>query len=98
MGKSRRRFTVEFKREAVRMMVEDGRSGTEVARDLGILPESIYRWKKELQSDPDEAFRGHGNRTSEEEELRGLRHENARLKGELAFLKKVSSYFAKEGK
>jgi transposase len=98
MGKSRRRFTPEFKREAVRMMVEDGRPGTEVAHDLGIPPESLYRWKKELQSDPEEAFRGQGNRTSQDEELRRLRHENARLRGENEFLKKVSAYFAKEDK
>lgn len=98
MGKPRRRFTREFKREAVRLMVEEERAGTEVARELGIPPESLYRWKKELQDDPEEAFRGPGKRTAQEEELRRLRQENARLRGENAFLKKVSAYFAKDGK
>lgn len=98
MGKPRRRFTAEFKREAVRMMVEDGRPGTEVAEDLGVPAESLYRWKRELKDEPEEAFRGQGNRTAQEEELRRLRHENARLRGENEFLKKVSAYFAKDDK
>ena len=75
MGQKRRRFTREFKLEALRL-VEGGRSATEVARELGIAVESIYRWKRELAADH-QAFPGNGNlkdRDKEFEELRDLLH------------------------
>lgn len=81
----RRKFSKEFKSEAVRLL--STRSLTEVAESLGISASLLCRWQ--------EAFRGNGNRTGMEEELRRLRKENADLREEKEILKKAAAYFAK---
>lgn len=85
----------EFKLEALRLVLEEGRSVTVVARELGIGRESLCRWKHEFLSDPNQSFPGGGKLKDREEEVEALRRELARLKSENAFLKKVSAYFAK---
>ena len=85
----RRRFTRGFKLEAVRQVVGEGRSQKAVAEELGINANLLGRW------DPEQAFPGHGKLKERDKELEDLRRENARLKGELSFLRKVSGYFAK---
>jgi transposase len=93
---NRRRFTREFKVEAVRMVLAGDRPTTEVARELGLNTETLYRWKKEFREDPTASFPGNGKVQERDEELVRLRRENARLRTENAFLKKVSAYFAKD--
>ena len=92
---ARRRFTREFKLEAVRLVVEGGRSQKAVSDELGINPNLLGRWIKQIRDDPEQAFPGHGKLKERDKEVEDLRRENARLKGELSFLKKVSAYFAK---
>ena len=91
--RDRRKFSKEFKAEAVAMSAK--RSLTEVAESLGVDASLICRWKREAERDGAEAFRGNGNRTELEEELRRLRKENADLKEEKDILKKAAAYFAK---
>lgn len=91
--KQRRKFSSEFKREAVRML-ETAPAG-EVAARLGIRSDMLYHWQRDLGAEGKEAFRGNGKRTSLEEEVRALRAENARLKEEQEILKKAAAYFAK---
>lgn len=91
--RGRRRFTKEFKLEAVRMC--EDRPVAEVARSLGIGHNTIYRWRQALCEEGPDAFRGHGNRTALEEENRRLKHENQQLRMEAEILKKASAYFAK---
>ena len=55
----------------------------------------LGRWVKEFRADSKPSFPGQGNLKARDKELEGLRRENAQLKGELSFLKKVSAYFAK---
>ena len=98
MGDKRRRFTREFKLEAVRMAQQPGATQVQVAEELGINPESLYRWRRELQNDPDQAFPGPGNLKDREKEIEQLRRQVTRLKAENNFLKKVSAYFAKDEK
>lgn len=98
MGKRGRRFSREFKLEAVRLIVEEGRTQKEVAEELGVNPQSLYRWRQELEADAEEAFPGPGKRKASDQELHDLRRENAKLKAQVAFLKKVSAYFAKDGR
>jgi len=98
MSGKRRSFTREFKVEAVRMVVEDGMSQAQVSRELGISRETINRWRKQLQADPEQAFPGHGKLKPRDEELATLPRENNRLQMENDFLKKVSAYFAKDHK
>jgi transposase len=93
--RTRRRLTRGFKLEAVRQALVEGRSQVEVARELGLNPETLYRWTREFKADPKQSFPGLGNLKDRDKELESLRRENARLKGELSFLKKVSAYLAK---
>ena len=92
---ARRRFTKEFKLEAVRQVVEGDRTQKAVSDELGINPNLLGRWIKQIRDDPEQAFPGHGKLKERDKEVEDLRRENARLKGELSFLKKVSAYFAK---
>ena len=94
MGGKRRRFTREFKVEAVRMALEGEGPQNEVARELGVNPETLYRWVREFKSDPTQSFPGQGTLKERDKELEQLRRENARLKGELSFLNTVSASFA----
>ena len=94
--KLRKKYTKEFKLDAVGLVTEQGYTKAEAARNLGIDSRMLGRWVGELQSDEAEAFRGNGKRTEEQEELRSLREENRRLKLEREILKKAAAFFANE--
>lgn len=91
--KVRRTFSSEFKTESVRLLAT--RSATEVAESLGVTASLLSRWKTASQKEGSEAFRGNGNRTALEEELRRLGKENADLREEKEILKKAAAYFAR---
>jgi transposase len=96
MAKEKRTFTPEFKMEAVRLVTEQGYKTTEAARNLGIHPSVLNRWKSQLASEGKNIFPGKGRLTPEKEELQRLRKENQRLKMERDILKKAAAFFAKE--
>jgi len=73
MPRTRRKFSREFKIEAVRLVTEGGMTMAEVARDLDIRPNLLGRWKKQFTENPDEAFPGKGHQSPEQEELKRLR-------------------------
>ncbi len=98
MGTKRRKYTREFKLEALRTTRQPGMTSTDVARELDIAPESLYRWKREFKDDPAQAFPGEGALKARDREVEQLRRQVARLQSENAFLKKVSAYFAKDKK
>lgn len=87
----RKTYAPAFKREAVALALENGFAQT--GRDLGLNPNLIHRWKKRLDQDGERAFPGHG--TPRDAELAHLRRENARMKEELAILKKAVGIFSK---
>lgn len=91
-------YPVEFKLEAIRMMEESDRPAAEIARELGLRRNQLYKWREQLQKKGDKAFKGKPGRPKKEEqsELTTLRQENERLKEELEILKKAAAYFAKE--
>jgi transposase len=60
-GKRRRKFTREFKIEAVKLVTEQGRSLSEAAANLGITRQLLHTWKKDLDASGDHAFLGKGN-------------------------------------
>ena len=93
---TRKKYTKEFKLDAVRLVTEQGYKCAEAARNLGLNTNMLNRWVREQQADEGEAFRGNGNRTAEQEELRRLREENRQLKLEREILKKATAFFAKE--
>ena len=94
--RTRKKYTREFKEDAVSLVTEKGHKVAEAARNLGIDRRMLGRWIKEYQEDEGEAFRGNGKRAVEQEELRRLRAENKQLKLEREILKKATAFFAKE--
>ena len=96
MGKKRRQYTKEFKIEAVRLIVEEGRPISEVARELGIGENLLHRWKKKSEEGKIDPFPGKGRLSPEDEELRQLRRENKRLRMERDLLKKAVAIFSEE--
>jgi transposase len=98
MDNKRRKYTKEFKQEAVRLVAVGDRSMTEIAESLGIGASLLSKWVQFRRQDGEEAFRGNGKRTAVEDEIWRLKQKNKALEEELAFLKKVSRYFAKDPK
>lgn len=92
----RRRFSREFKIEAVRLVRERGVSVAQAARDLEIHENVLRKWVKDFSADPAQAFPGHGQMKPEQLEIERLRREVARLKAECDILKKAAAYFARE--
>jgi transposase len=92
----RRRFSREFKVEAVRLVKDRGVSVAQAARDLDVHENVLRKWVKEFGADPAHSFPGHGQMKPEHQEIERLRREVVRLKAERDILKKAAAYFAKE--
>ena len=93
--RKRRAFTPEFKAEAVRLVLVENQSVTQVAKDLDLTPSALRTWVQQTKTD--EGQGPAGRLTSDElEELRRLRKENRVLKQEREILKKAAAFFAKE--
>lgn len=88
----RRRFSREFKIEAVRMVTEGGHSVAQVARDLDVAPSLLRRWRQQLQEDGAGAFPGFGK--ARDEELQQLRRDLRRVRQERDILKKALAIFS----
>jgi len=95
MATTRRTFTAEFKRSAIRLIEEQKLSFAEAAQRLGIHENLLRKWKRDHDAGGDRAFPGNGNLPLEQEELRKLRVENKRLRDECEILKKATAYFAR---
>jgi len=87
---TRKSYTEEFKREAVRMAKERGNISA-AARNLGISDNTLQSWKKQLEQTPQNAFPGNGN--PRDNETAQLQRENKRLKEENEILKKAVGIF-----
>jgi transposase len=92
MGTTRRKYSSEFKQEAVRLMTEGGVAIAKASRDLDVNQNILRRWKQELEQHGEKAFPGNG--LPIEAELARLRKENEVLKREREILKKVVSIFS----
>jgi transposase len=92
----RRKFSREFKLEAVRLVKDRGVSVSQAARDLDIHENVLRKWIRDAGSDPQHAFPGHGQLKPEQLEIDRLRKEVAKLKAERDILKKAAAYFAKD--
>jgi len=89
-----RRYTDDFREEAVALVTQQGYSVTEAAKSLGITTKLIYNWKDKLAAKSSEDVLS----TDERTELIQLRKDNKRLLMEREILKKASAFFAKEMK
>ena len=92
----RRKFTREFKLEAVRLIKDRGVSYSQASQDLGVHQSQLRGWVKALADDPQQAFPGQGQMKPELAEIAQLKREVIRLKAERDILKKAAAYFAKE--
>ena len=92
----RRKFSREFKVEAVRLVREGGVPAAQAARDLDVHVNVLRKWVKEFSTDPGQAFPGHGQMKPEQLEIERLRREVAKLKAERDILKKAAAFFARE--
>jgi transposase len=91
----RRRFDAQFKHDALRLVEESNRKMSDIAKDLNIRPELLYRWKSEQAADPEHAFPGKGHMKPDEEYVRRLERELAQARQERDILKKALAYFSK---
>jgi transposase len=93
---TRKNYSREYKREAVQLVTARGVSIAQAARDLDLHATVLRRWVHELGSSGSEAFPGKGQMKPEDEEVRNLRREVAKLKAERDILKKAAAYFARD--
>ena len=91
--RSRRSFTDEFKRDAVALVIDEGRRVIDVARSLGVGEGTLGNWVRQARVDRGERA---GVTTSERTELAELRKENARLRMERDLLKRATAFWVKE--
>src|SRR5262245_6237009 len=94
--RARRQFSDEFKQQAVRLVLDEGKSMAAVARELDLVPTALREWVKHAEAD-----RTHGRMgltTAEREELTRLRRENRILQEERDILKKAAAFFAKQSR
>ena len=100
MSTERRKYSKEFKLEAIRMYENGERNVTEVERELGITQGLLWKWKADLEKQPkkEEAFPGNGKLTDTEARIRQLEREIAILKEDKEILKKVLTMYSKDGR
>jgi transposase len=92
--KKPRFFTKEFKEGAVKMVVEQGRKQSEVARDLGLGENVLGRWVLRFRADQEAAFPGKGKVLPGDARIRELEKQVKRVTQERDILKKAIAYFA----
>jgi len=92
----RKRYSAEFKREALKRANEEGVTDVLVAEDLGIDARQLRRWREAAKRDSDQAFPGQGN--ARDKELMLLKRKLAKVEQERDFLKDAAAYFARESR
>jgi transposase len=90
---TRNKYNRQYKVDAVKLLETSEKSTFEIATDLGINPNTLWRWKKELTQSNDKAFPGNGK--SRDDEMRRLQKEIAELRMERDILKKATAIFSR---
>jgi transposase len=94
---SRRQFDRQYKLAAVKLVTEDQIPVSEVAKELGIHYNSIYRWIREYEEYGESVFPGHGFKAyNYQNEIRKLQRENKDLQEQLELLKKFRAFLKKK--
>ncbi len=96
--KIRKAFSSEFKKEAVRLLEKGEKAAAQLARELGVRRNQLYKWQKEFHQYGKDAFPGHGKRpaSKQTDEASVLKAELTKLREENEILKKAALYFARE--
>jgi transposase len=97
-SRTRKKYEKEFIIEAVKLVVNQGRTVADVAQSLGIHENQLYRWRRDYLKDPENAFPGKGHMKPAEAENYRLRKELANMTMERDILKKVVAIFSKTPK
>ena len=92
----RRKFSREFKLEAVKLVRDRGVAVAQAARDLDVHENVLRKWVREAEVDPQSAFPGNGQIKPEQQETERLRRELVRMKAERDILKNSAAYFARD--
>ena len=92
----RRKYSAEFKRDAVALANQPGVTKAQVGREMDINPNMITRWQRELSANGSKAFLGQG--VARDEELTALKRENRQLRKERDFLREAATFFASDQK
>lgn len=92
----RRKYTREFKQEAVQLVRSAEVPASQIARDLGIDPNMLSRWCREVGSIGNKAFQGQGK--PHDEEMAALKRELLQVRKERDFLREAAAFFAKASK
>jgi transposase len=95
---ARKKYSKEFKLDAVSLVIDQNYTRVEASKNLGINANMLGRWVKEADTDDGHAFRGNGRLTPEQEEVRTLKSQVKRLQMERDILKKATVFFAAETK
>jgi len=95
---TRRKYTREFKIEAVRLAENSDKSMVDLAQELGIHQNTLYKWRRQLMAEGQEAFPGQGNRKASDAEMLQLRRELEQAREERDILKKALVFFSKESR
>lgn len=98
MIKTRKKYSKEFKQQAVELLENGSMSTCELAEELGVHVNLLYRWREKMNGTQEEPFPGNGRLSPEQDELRRLKRENADLKMERDILKKAINIFSKTPK
>jgi transposase len=96
--KTRKQYSKEFKLDAISLVEEQGYTRQKAAASLEIDAHLLGRWIRESKQEDGHAFRGNGNLTPEQAEIKRLKEENKRLQMERDILKKATAFFAAETK
>ena len=94
MGSTRRTYTPEYRESAVALVIDDGRTIVDVAKNIGVSPAALGKWVQKARKTEEEEPKLLD--INEREELRQLRQEVRDLKMQLDFAKKVATWFAKD--
>ena len=86
-------YPLEFRREAIELLRSSGKSVPQLAAELGVSPQSLRNWARQLEVD---AGKAEGLNSDEREELRRLRRELKTVTEEREILKKAAAFFAKD--
>jgi transposase len=97
-GEKRIFYSDEYKRNAVKMHVEDGKSMAAVSRELGIGENTVRTWVDAIKEHKGDAFVGSGHLHKEDAKIKALEKENRDLREENEILKKVAAIFARDQK
>jgi transposase len=95
MGEERKKYDKVFKQEAIELFKTSGKKANTIEKELGISHGNLYRWIREMENDPSNAFPGNGNLKPEDKEIARLKRELDIARQERDILKKAISIFSK---